>query len=270
MANAESNDNAISGLWELVRVVIHALILVVVLRTFLYQPFSIPSQSMMPTLLVGDWLFVSKFTYGYSKHSFPLHFNLFQGRIWSGAPKRGDIVVFKLPADNSTDYIKRLIGMPGDKIQIINGVLHINDMPVELRQIDAWDGPGMACNRHYERSIKVTRYIETLPGGVSHQVIKCNPSNDFEADNVGPLKVPDGHYFMMGDNRDNSTDSRFNFKDTDEKFLRNSKGVGYVPAENLIGRAEILYFSIEPEASFFAPWRWPAEIRWSRLLQMVR
>jgi signal peptidase I len=259
MASAESEQGTGGGLWEMIRVIVHALILVVLLRTFLYQPFSIPSQSMMPTLLVGDWLFVSKFTYGYSKYSFPLGYDLFQGRVWSGEPKRGDVIVFKLPRDNATDYIKRLIGLPGDTIQTIRGVLHVNGKPVELRKIEDWSGPGMACNR-YEREIKIARYIETLPGGVSHPILKCFTSNDTEADNAGPFTVPAGHYFMMGDNRDNSTDSRFSTE----------RGVGFVPAENLIGRAEILYFSIEPTGSIFAPWRWPSEIRWSRLFNMVR
>lgn len=269
MANAESKQNANSGLWELLRVIIHALILVLLLRTFLYQPFSIPSQSMMPTLLVGDWLFVSKFSYGYSKYSFPITADFFQGRIWEGAPKRGDVVVFKLPADNSTDYIKRVVGVPGDTVQITGGVLHINGRQVELRRVEDWVGPGMACNRA-ESEIKVPRFIETLPGGRSHEILKCYPNNSAEADNAGPFTVKPGHYFMMGDNRDNSIDSRWNFRITDENFLYHSKGVAYVPAENLIGRAEILYFSIEPSASLFAPWRWPSEIRWSRLLQLVK
>lgn len=268
-ADIKDTDTGGDGVYETIRVIVHALILAVFVRIFLFQPFNIPSGSMIPTLLIGDYLFVSKYSYGFSKHSLPWSPNLFAGRIWAGDPKRGDVVVFKFPRDNSTDYIKRLIGLPGDKIQVIGGVVHINGKAVELKQIDDFVGPGSTC-RMRASTIHVTRYVETLPGGTSHQILKCSGNAQNEGDNAGPFQVPAGHYFMMGDNRDNSTDSRFGPDDSTEMFIRRDEGVAYVPVENLIGRADILFFSVDDAARWLAPWRWPAEIRWSRFFNLIR
>ena len=250
-ANANAKDKESSGFLDTVRVIVHALILAFIVRIFFYQPFNIPSGSMIPTLLVGDYLFVSKFSYGYSKYSLPWSPNLFEGRILASEPKRGDVVVFKLPSDNETDYIKRLVGLPGDRIQMMRGVLNINGTPVERRRIEDF------VLREDGRERRVPRYVETLPGGVNFDTLDLVQGSD--ADDTAVFEVPAGHYFMMGDNRDNSTDSRF----------FGGRGVGFVPRDNLIGRAEIIFFSIDDTASLFRPWNWPLEIRWGRFLDLI-
>ena len=237
--------------WDSVRVIFHALILALIVRTLLYQPFNIPSGSMIPTLLVGDYLFVSKFSYGYSRYSIPFSPPLFKGRIWASQPKRGDVVVFKLPRDNETDYIKRLIGLPGDRIQMIGGVLYINEKPVRRQRVADY-----TFEDAYGTRRTIPRFRETLPNGVSYMTLDMNP-NGF-ADNTPVFHVPPGHYFMMGDNRDNSSDSRIP-----------SGGVGYVPFENLVGRAEIKFFSIHESARFWQVWRWPDAVRWGRILRTI-
>jgi signal peptidase I len=230
------------GIAETARTIAYAAIIALVVRTFLFEPFNIPSGSMLPTLLIGDYLFVSKYSYGYSKHSFPFSPNLFSGRILEQQPERGDVVVFKLPSDNRTDYIKRVIGLPGDRLMVRDGILHINGVPVTRQKIVGEDpnAPGG------------TIYLETLPNGVTHRIREV--SDDEFGDNTREYEVPPGHYFVMGDNRDNSQDSRF---------------IGPIPAENLVGRAEILFFSVDGGAALWEVWRWPAAIRWSRLFNAV-
>jgi len=246
------------GLMETLRVIIQALALAFVVHVFLFQPFTIPSGSMIPTLLVGDYLFVSKFSYGYSKYSFPFGLNIFNGRIFGSTPERGDVAVFKLPRDNKTDYIKRVIGLPGDRIEINNGILYINGQAIERERTDDFVGPGSTCN-FPQKQIRVARYIETLPNGVKYPTLDC--STDSDGDRARVFVVPEGHYFMMGDNRDNSTDSRFS---------SHSGGVGFVPFENFVGRADIIFFSADETASWLAPWRWPFEIRWGRFFELIR
>ena len=244
-----------SGWRETLKIIVHAILLAAVVRIFFYQPFNIPSGSMKSTLLVGDYLFVSKLSYGYSRYSFPWGAIPFNGRILGSEPKRGDVAVFKLPRDNSTDFIKRVIGLPGDEISVRSGVLFINGQAVPKVRKDDFISP--------EEDRPIPRFEETLPNGVKYLVLDTTQNGAF--DNVGPYKVPAGHYFMMGDNRDNSTDSR-------DQTSRH--GVGYVPYENLVGRAEIIFFSaaVDDPGAFrlTSPWTWPFDIRWRRLFSLVR
>jgi signal peptidase I len=239
------------GFAETIRVIFHALIIAVVIRTFLFQPFNIPSGSMEATLLVGDFLFVSKYTYGYTHYSLPFSPPIFSGRIFGSEPKRGDIVVFRLPKDDSIDYIKRVIGLPGDTIQMIDGVLHINGQPVKREPapdfVDTDDDPPV---------VHIKRWHETLPNGVSYYTLQEHETSLY--DNTPPYRVPAGNFFMMGDNRQNSQDSRV------------LSAVGYVPFENIIGRAEIIFFSIGKGEHAWQVWRWPWAVRWSRLFTIVR
>jgi signal peptidase I len=253
------------GLWETIKVIIQALLIAFFVRSFLYQPFNIPSASMYPTLKVGDYLFVSKLSYGYGKYSF--NFSLggfgheiveccpidFPGRVvLADTPKRGDVAVFKLPTDTDIDYIKRVIGLPGDRIQMRGGVLHINGVAVKKERIEDYvdaessgEGGGQP----------VPQYMETLPNGIQYRVLDSEP--DGAADNTEEYVVPESHYFMMGDNRDNSQDSRY------------LNVVGFVPIENYVGRADIIFFSIARDASLWEVWRWPVAIRWSRFFNLI-
>jgi signal peptidase I len=241
------------GIGEFIRLLVHAGIIALVIRTFLFQPFNIPSGSMKATLLVGDYLFVSKYTYGYSHYSFPLSPNFFSGRILSSTPERGDVVVFRLPAEDSTDYIKRVIGLPGDRIQMRQGWLHINDQPVKRERIADFIGESPCPISFINR---VARWRETLPNGVSYESLDCSDQDRFP-DTTDVYTVPEGKYFMMGDNRDNSTDSRFS-------------SVGFVPLENLVGRAQVIFLSLREGERAWEIWRWPWSVRWSRLLTLVR
>ncbi len=236
-------------LLENVKTIVYAGLIAIGIRTVAFEPFNIPSGSMIPTLLVGDYLFVSKYSYGYSKYSLPLSPPLFSGRIFGKVPVRGDVAVFKLPKDNATDYIKRIVGLPGDTIQMRGGQLYINGTMVNrVADGDAiadGDGPRMLLKR----------YIETLPNGRKHPILKA--SDNEQLDNTPLYAIPQGYVFAMGDNRDNSSDSR----------VMNS--VGFIPLENLVGRAEFIFFSIDATSPWWAVWDWPFEIRWSRIFSGI-
>lgn len=230
-----------------------ALIIALVVRSFLFQPFNIPSESMKPTLLVGDFLFVSKFSYGYSQHSLPFSLPIIPGRQLFTKPTRGDVAVFKTPADNRTDYIKRIIGLPGDEIEMIGGVLHINSKAVQRKRLKEY----VSTDPRTNRQTKGVLYEETLPNGVSFTTLDLRYS---APDDAGPFYVPAGHYFMMGDNRDNSNDSRVPIS---------MGGVGYVPVENFVGRAEVLFFSFNTPRPAWQFWRWPGSVRFGRVFSSI-
>ncbi len=280
---AKTKSEKKGGLGESLRTVVYAVLIALMVRTFLFEPFNIPSGSMEPTLLVGDYLFVSKYSYGYSDLSIFGGLLDFDGRFLGSRPQRGDVAVFKLPTDDRTDYIKRLVGLPGDRIQMRQGVLYINDQPAPMRQIEDYtvvDPLG--------RLRSAPQFIETIPldmasGGAmasenpevvqqlaedlatgaenpavpgrEHAIVHQLLSGPF--DNTPVFTVPEGHYFAMGDNRDNSEDSR-------------SHRVGFIPEENLVGRAEFIWFSIGGGTRFWELWRWPTEIRYGRLFSGIR
>lgn len=250
MSVAEKTAKKSGGLGETVNVIFQALILALVIRTLLFQPFSIPSGSMRPTLLEGDYLFVTKWAYGYSRYSLPFSPNLFSGRIFGSAPERGDVVVFKFPPNPSLDYIKRVIGLPGDRIQMREGRLYINDVMAEREEI----GRKLDTDSNGDTR-EVTVYRETFPEGTTHIIQEIG--DNLSLDNTPEYQVPAGHYFMMGDNRDRSADSRV------------LSQVGYVPAVNLIAKAEARFFSIRDNLPPWQIWQWPANVRWDRMFQSV-
>lgn len=246
------DDQKNGSLGETIRTIAVAMLIAVVFRSFAYQPFNIPSESMVPTLLVGDYLFVSKYAYGYSRHSLPFSPPVLHGRVFEKPVERGDVAVFKLPRDGRTDYIKRIIGLPGDKIQMVDSVLYINGKAVERERVADYenDDPNVSVRR-------AVQYKETLPNGVSYMTIDLYGATD--ADNTPVFEVPEGYYFAMGDNRDNSADSR----------LPMSRGVGLVPAENLVGRAEIITFSTDGNARLWEVWKWLGAMRFSRFFTSI-
>jgi signal peptidase I len=235
-----------SGLLDNVKTIVYAGLIAVVIRTFLFEPFNIPSGSMIPTLLVGDYLFVAKFSYGLSHYSFPFSPDLFSGRIFGSLPHRGDVIVFRYPPDPSEDYIKRVIGLPGDHVQVTDGQLYINGQEVPRQPV------GDYVTNEEGIHMVLRRYKEDLPGDGSHYLLKATDQG--EMNNTGVFVVPPDELFVLGDNRDNSADSRF---------------WGYVPMENVIGKAEIIFFSINAQAPWWEFWEWPLEVRWNRIGMIV-
>ena len=231
-----------------IKTLIYAILIAFFIRTFILQPFTIPSGSMLPNLLVGDYLFVSKYSYGYSRYSLPFSPNIFEGRIFKKQPKRGDVVVFRLPKDPSIDYIKRIIGLPGDEIIIVNGTIYINDGVIEQAQSNNRD-------KYFSDYPKGSLLIEKIPQK-SYNIL--NFEDNGIGDNTGVYIVPKDHYFFMGDNRDNSLDSRF----LDQ--------VGYVSYDNLIGRAEFLFFSSDKSIPLWKFWQWHKKFRADRIFKKIK
>ena len=235
---------------ENIKTIFYALVIALIIRTLLFQPFYIPSSSMEPNLLIGDRLFVSKYSYGYSRHSLPFSPNIFSNRIFKNLPERGDIIVFKTPADNRTDYIKRLIGLPGDIIQIKNGNLFLNDNIIERKKINL--DTQINCG---DKTLTVNSFQELLPNGVKYVAVYNKEGTMLNTDK---FVVPDENYFFMGDNRDCSNDSRF------------LASVGYVNFNNLVGKARVLFFSNNiRKGSFFKFWKWKESIRYDRFFKKI-
>ncbi len=236
---------------EIVKTIVYALGIALVLRVLLFQPFTIPSGSMIPNLQVGDYIIVTKYSYGYSRHSIPFSPPIFHGRLFGRTPTRGDIIVFKDPKDNRTDYIKRLIGLPGDRIQVADGVVYLNDKAIPQKVLPPENSSDYTG---------VTRIEETMPSGRKYITQDTYPNGP--GDNTGVFLVPEGHYFFMGDNRDNSADSRF-------RADKIEQGVGFVDAENLVGRARIILFSWDG-AKLYNPITWFTKIRLNRFFHSLK
>ena len=235
---------------ENLKTLFYAFMIAILIRSFFFQPFYIPSSSMEPNLLIGDRLFVSKYTYGYSRHSLPFSPKIYNNRILPKIPKRGDIIVFKTPADNRTDYIKRLIGLPGDSVQIINKDLYINDVKIQKKKIDKLFD--INCGNE---SLEADFFEEILPNGKKYLTVYRNEGTMINSDK---FIVPDEHYFFMGDNRDCSRDSRF------------LSTVGYVKFENLVGKARVIFFSNnKKKGSLFEFWKWNNSIRANRIFKKI-
>ena len=224
LAFLNDGDESLSGFVKSIGLL---LLIVIAIRTFAFESFRIPSGSMYPTNYIGDFLFVSKYKYGYSHYSLMFSPKLFKGRILASEPKRGDVAVFRVPHDTSIDYIKRVIGLPGDKVQMRGGILHLNGKPTTLERIEDYNIEDDGKMRVVEQ------YMEELPNGLKHKILKHEAFGQGRADNTVEFIVPAGHYFMMGDNRDRSLDSRY------------INEIGFIPFENFIGRAEVVYMSID-------------------------
>ena len=262
---------------EIVKTIVYALLIALVLRVLLFQPYTIPSASMEPNLYEGDYIIVSKYSYGYSKHSIPFSPPLFHGRIFDRSPRRGDIIVFKLPREPNVDYIKRLVGMPGDKIQVKSGVVFVNGRAIDRKRV----GAGMEDNGE-GMTFPIDVFQETTPEGRSY--LTNSYGKDQVSENTGVYVVPQHCFFMMGDNRDNSLDSRFDpgmpFEATGpsncgwdpsvDPYVPDEKGVGFVPEENLEGRAQIILLSWKRGASLFKPWTWVLNARPSRFFHVLK
>jgi signal peptidase I len=245
------------GALETVKTLVYAGLIALGIRTIAFEPFNIPSGSMIPTLLIGDFVFVSKYSYGYSRFSLPFAPHIFNGRIFGSYPHRGDVVVFRNTRNTSEDWIKRVIGLPGDHIQVTHGQLHINGTEVPRTP----EGDYEASDENGTR-VLTKEYLEALPNGPAHHLLKYTDderliAGDLDPNNTDEYVVPPGHLFMMGDNRDNSADSRF------------MTGLGFVPLENVVGRAKFIFFSFDAEYPWWEFWEWPFEIRWGRLLKGV-
>ena len=255
--------------WETVRFFLLLFVAAVAIRSFLFAPFSIPSGSMLPNLMIGDYLFVSKWSYGFSRYSFPFGIASFDGRILGGLPERGDIVVFRYPGPENEDYVKRVVGLPGDRIEVRGGAVILNGRPVQRQRIADYAMPvtanspcrGTGAVREVRApdgspACAYPRFRETLPGGRSYEVL--DQVTDGAGDEMPELVVPEGQLFVMGDNRDDSLDSRFTVE---------RDGVGLLPVENLLGRAAIGFWSTDGSAEWLKPWTWFSAARWDRIGQ---
>jgi signal peptidase I len=231
-----------------VKTLLMAMICAGFVRSFFFEPFHIPSSSMKPNLLIGDYIFVNKYSYGYSRYSFPFGIKFFEGRFFEKTPQRGDVVVFRFPNDPSINYIKRLVGLPGDKIQMRRGKLYINDLEIEKTP------DGKFIDDDAEIRTEIFQFSEKLSEEKTVKIL--DQFLGAPQDDTGIYEVPEGHYFMMGDNRDNSQDSRF------------LSQVGYVPAENLVGKATIIFFSTQKP--IWQIWNWQNSIRFNRIFTKIK
>jgi signal peptidase I len=245
MASKKAKKSS-SSLLENGKTIIYAGLIALAIRTFLFEPFNIPSGSMIPTLLVGDYLFVSKYSFGYSRYSFPFSPDMFSGRVLGSVPHRGEVVVFRYPPDPSEDYIKRVIGLPGDRVQVTDGQLYINGQEVPRQPSGEY-----VTNEDGIRLV-LRRYVENLPGGADLFILKATDQG--EANNTPTYVVPPHELFVLGDNRDNSADSRF---------------WGFVPMQNLVGAAEVIFFSFNARYPWWEFWEWPFEVRWDRIGMVI-
>ncbi len=244
---------------------IKLVLVVAIFRSFIFAPFNIPSESMLPRLENGDYLLAAKWPYGFSKYSLPFSLPLTPGRVLASQPERGDVAIFKAPPTNDVDYIKRVIGLPGDTVQMIGGTLHLNGQAVPKQRVEDFVipvSPNTDClspdfavtEKDGAQTCHYPQYRETLPGGRSYNVLDLGlrPQDD-----TPPVVVPEGQLFMMGDNRDNSMDSRFPAME--------GAGIGLVPQENLVGRATVMMWSTDGSANWLLPWTWFSAARWNRI-----